>query len=157
MNLTSYILSIAGIALITAITEFIMPFGRMKTLAKTIFNLFLIVAMISPIFQHQLLFDFDYNKSDINVDSAAVDSIKNDREVYIENLCQNALIKEGIKGVKVDIVIDKSTVYLTVKKVAINFDNLVISDKNEHINITSKTIEILAKLLNIDEELILIE
>lgn len=136
----------------------LMPEGRTKKTVKLVFQLFLIVSIISPIFSFSIenleLFN---NETDFKVDDNFVYIINNERVTLLEEECENALFKEGLEQIEVKINVDYNSSNLLIKNVVINLENLRISTDNEHINITDKTLKVICDLLGVGKEVVIFE
>ncbi len=154
MTLQAYIISLISVSLLTAIAQIITPEGKLKSVCKTIFSFIVILTIISPFVGGKLKinFDFENNLSDFTVDETAVNLIYEEREKLIEKSCERILEENGIIGVRADVVFNGK-----VEKVTLNFDDLRITEETEHINIISKTIDILSDFLSIKKEIIEVE
>lgn len=154
MTLKTYIISLVSVSLLTAITQIITPDGKLKNVSKTVFSFIVILTIISPVVSGKLKinFDFENNLSDVTVDETAVNLIYEEREGVIEKNCESILKENGIIGVRVDVVFSGK-----VEKVTLNFADLRITEETEHINIISKTIDILSDFLSIKKEIIEVE
>lgn len=154
MTLKTYIISLVSVSLLTAITQIITPEGKLKNVSKTIFSFIVILTIISPVVSGKLKinFDFENNLSDVTVDEKAVNLIYEEREMLIEKNCESILKENGIIGVRIDVVFSGK-----VEKVTLNFEDLRITEETEHINIISKTIDILSDFLSIKKEIIKVE
>ncbi len=157
MNLFKYLTTAAAISLITAVTQMILPDGKMKKTIKVVFQLILIVCLVTPLFNGVDDFNLEFNKSEIALDYSAINSIFENKIDLLENDCEKALEKEGILGVKITILKGNDENIFTIEKVIVNFDNLRITAENEHIDITRKTVILLCELLSVNEEVIIIE
>lgn len=154
LTLKTYIISLVSVSLLTAITQIITPEGKLKNVCKTIFGFIVVLTVISPVVSGKLKinFDFENSLSDVAVDDRAVNLIYEEREWGIEDSCERILEENGIIGVRVDVVFNGK-----VEKVSLNFDDLRITEETEHINIISKTIDILSDFLSIKKENIEVE
>lgn len=154
MTLQAYIISLISVSLLTAIAQIITPEGKLKSVCKTIFSFIVILTIISPFVGGKLKinFDFENNLSDFTVDETAVNLIYEEREKLIEKSCERILEENGIIGVRADVVFNGK-----VEKVTLNFDDLRITEETEHINIISKTIDILSDFLSVKKEIIEVE
>ncbi len=157
MSLFKYLATVASIALITTVSQMILPDGKMKKTVKVVFQLILIVSLITPLLGNNVDFDLSFEKTEIAVDDMAVNQISEERSKVIAEKCEKALEKEGIAGVKVSIFRNNDDRNFVIKKVIVNFDDLRITAENEHINITRKTVNLLCDLLSLNEEVIVIE
>lgn len=157
LSLFKYLATVGAIALITTVSQMILPVGKMKKTVKVVFQLILIVSLITPILGNSVDFDLGFTSSVIAVDDRAVNQINEERSNIIGETCEKALEKEGILGVKVRIIKSNDEDNFVIKKVIVNFDDLRITTENEHINITRKTVNLLCDLLSVNSEVIVIE
>ena len=156
MSFTSYLLSLTALVVITAVSQMILPDGRLKKTSKTIFCLVLITCMIKPVIVSES-FDFDFSYANLAIDENAVYRIDTLKTEEIKEYLVKILDKEGIPYKNVDIVLYDDLLNAKIKKVIVKLNKSRIKDESEHINITRKTICLLKETLSVDDEVIIVE
>ena len=157
MSVSSWILSIAGIVIVSVLVELVMPEGQMNKYIKSVFSFIIVLVIILPL--PKIL-----NK-EINLSSQiAYEEIKiQDNYIYNINLSKistltkdinNDLIKQGYNNINLSISANLNDEKMEYRAIYVNLRNLVISDENKHkniIEIKEEIKEIIKKHLTIGE------
>ena len=161
-NVSSWILSIAGIICLSVVVELILPEGQMNKYIKGIMSFVVTLIVILPLpkilssqqdysnilgFDETIVVDEDYLYQ-LNLNK--INSLQNDIEKDINS--------QGYKHVSVYISCDIFQSKLSFSSITVDISNLVISENAEHKDISkikkdiTKTIQ---KYVNLEEEAIL--
>ncbi len=134
-SISSYILTIAGVVLISVIVELVMPDGQMNKYIKSVFSFFIVGVIIAPlpnilsnknltsvfeVGEYQLQEDYLYA-----LNCSKIEILQGEEEEF--------LMKQGYKKVK--LVFYAKDLYnseLKIDKVKINLKNLIIEQNVEH-------------------------
>lgn len=157
MSVSSWILSIAGIVIVSVLVELVMPEGQMNKYIKSVFSFIIVLVIILPL--PKIL-----NK-EINLSSQiAYEEIKiQDNYIYNVNLSKistltkdinNDLIKQGYNNINLSISANLNDEKMEYRAIYVNLRNLVISDENKHkniIEIKEEIKEIIKKYLTLGE------
>ena len=137
-SLSSWILSIAGIVMLSTIVELILPAGVMNKYIKGIFAFIIMLVILSPI-PKLLNQDIDISKffesETIKVDEEYIYQINLDKINKLQNDIKNDISSYGYKNVEVYITCDILDNTFMTKFVTIDLTRLVISENAEHTNI----------------------
>lgn len=137
-SLSSWILSIAGIVMLSTIVELILPAGAMNKYIKGIFAFIIMLVILSPI-PKLLNQDIDISKffesETIKVDEEYIYQINLDKINKLQNDIKNEISSYGYKNVEVYITCDILDNTFMTKFVTIDLTRLVISENAEHTNI----------------------
>ena len=133
--MSSYVLSILGVVLLGIIIDVIIPSGNINKYIKSIFSIFIVAVIISPVVKflsNKSDFKLDYNNYEI--DQELVQYIYKKRVENEEKKIEQHFQSEGFEGI--DIVIDFSinNNEIEYNSCNINLENLVISADKQHIN-----------------------
>ncbi len=145
----SYIVSIVITSIIIALTELILPHGKLKSVVRTVFSLTLLVTMISPLSKDEFIQGVPSFKQEVEqniTNPYYVNEYFEDRlEIYYQTLFKNQLLKSDL--VTEDIIVEIDN--MQICKVKIFLSNLVIPENNLHIdnNVIAKYV---ANVLQID-------
>lgn len=154
--LTGWILSIVGIVLLGVLIDLILPNGEIQKYIKSIFSIFIVFLMITPILQVDIKkIDFDkfiYNQTSVEVDENFIENYYLKYKQGIENVCENALKNGGFSGVDVAISLNMSSKEFCVEKVELNLKNLEINTNVQHIDKYEEMKDIILSLIEIDRE-----
>ena len=156
----SYILSVLGIVLVSVLIEIILPSGQTAKYIKSVFSIFVVYVLISPILS-MIKKDYDITKYlqrvNMQINQTLLNNIYKDqidaKNTDIENILENA----GYSGTKVRIVFNIVDDKIILEKVKINLDNLVITSPNANINKYQHIRQVVAQSIEIKEEDILFE
>lgn len=137
-TLSSWILSIAGIVLLSVIIELILPNGAMNKYIKSIFGFIIMLVILTPIpkLLNQNIDISSFFQSDtIKVDKDYLEQINFDKLCSIQKDIEQDISTYGYKNVKVYISSDIFDNSFTIKSVTIDLTKLVITENAEHTNI----------------------
>lgn len=151
--MSSWILSIIGIVFISIIMEIILPNGKTNKFIKSIFSVFLLFIFISPI--KDLIHKFSnttFNEDNIKIDENFLYDINLAKNESNQILIQNRLKNKGIEGVNVVICNNLQNYDYSIEKIYIDITNLVITDKNQHINKYEVITNTILELINIEKD-----
>jgi len=158
-GISSYILSIAGIVLISIIIDFAMPNKSMSKYIKSIMGFFIIAVIISPIpsliSQKNITSFFDVGGYEIQEDY--IYSLNKSKVDIAVSETKTLLNAEGYKQIEIDVSFSQMA---TVKNVCVDLSRLVILDKAEHKNINDikeRISKLLIEKLGIEKEMIVYE
>lgn len=162
-NVSAYILSIAGIVLLSVIVELVLCEGQMKKYIKSIFSFFIIGVIISPlpnlissksissIFQIE---DYDLQNSFLSsVNSQKAEAMASDMITQLSEI--------GYENV--NIVINPANGYFSdfqIKRVNISVKDMTVSEKaknSDRNKIREEIIEYVSDRLDIKKEIIVYE
>ena len=153
-GISAYLLSIAGIVILTTLFDLILSENKISKYIKSIMALVLIFVIVSPL---PKLF-----KSGLNLNSFLEDSIKlntnynnvfNDEQIKVleQNLSQK-LKEEGFDCVKITIWADFDQNNIKINYIFVDLENLVLRQNDQHININEAIKILLMEQTGIDEE-----
>lgn len=155
---SSWVLSIAGIIMLSVLVDVILPDGKVTKFIKSIFSYLIIIVILSPIFS--FLSNKTFSVNDIFQTSAVelqdgfiakvnrqfLDNI----EIAIEKDCEDV----GYKFVEIGIEADIFQSDINIKQISVDLSKMVIDKKVEHTNIKTSIKNIILNHIKIDKELI---
>ena len=153
--MTSYVLSIVGIAFLGVLVDVIMPDGEMNKYVKGVFAIIAMCVIISPLpklFGGEIDLTsslYDSKASSVDVDFLIATQKQMEKELEIS--LKNRLKDEGFYEIEVDILTEMSNYNFQIKKVVIDIKNMVMSEENQHINKYVKIKEIAQNYLKLEE------
>ena len=133
-DISSYILTIAGIVLISVVVELVMPDGQMNKYIKSVFSFFIVGVLIAPLpsilsnknlvsvfetGEYQLQEDYIYS-----LNCSKIEIMEKEEEGYLQ--------EQGYKNV--DLIFTAKNLYdseLQIEKLTIILKNLIIEEKAE--------------------------
>lgn len=154
--LVGWTLSVLGISILGVLIDIILPEGNMQKYIKSIFSIFIIFVIVSPIVNFDInnikFNNIFYNQSSVQLDQSYIQNFNIKYKQSLEKTCENYLEEKGFSGVKVEIEINLENNYLEIKKVELNLKNLVINSNSAHINKYTEMKTHIKNLLNIEDE-----
>ena len=149
--MNTYFLSIITTSIIVALSEMILPNGKLKSVVNTVFSiaiLFTIVSTIVGISEND--FDFSFNNTDSgqkneNVEYVA-DFFDNSIKEYYQKFFADKLKENDLIAERVEVEICN----MKIEKVYVFLSNLVIPNENAHIN-NNVIKNYVSKVLNLAE------
>lgn len=161
-EVSSWVMSIAGIVCLSVLIELLMPDGQMNKYIKGIFSLIIVLVIILPIPKlMQKEFDYEnifYSEENINVDEDYIYQLNLDKLNALKSKIENEILANGYKNVSVYINSSIFESQMQIKSISVDLESLVITQNAEHNDISKirKHIsQIIKKYVNIDEEVIL--
>lgn len=161
-DISTWILSIAGIICISVIVELILPEGQMNKYIKGIFSFIVILVIIMPI-PKLIGSNFDFSnilnyENSVNVDEDYIYQLNLNKLNLLKEDIETEINKHGYENVSVYINCNIFENKMNIKSITVDLNSLVISENAEHKDITKikKDItNIILSFIQIDEEEIL--
>ncbi|MBQ8444199.1 MAG: stage III sporulation protein AF [Clostridia bacterium] len=161
-EISSWILSIAGVVCLSILIELILPDGQMNKYIKGIFSFVIVFVIISPI-PRLLNVDYDFSnvfnyENTFSLDENYLYQLNLDKLNLLQEEIQQDISNYGYQNVEVYIngsIFDNG---MEIKSVYVDLSSLVITKNAEHKDISKiKThlTEIIQEHIQIDEEMIL--
>ncbi len=156
--MNGYILSILGIVIAGIIIDVIIPSGQINKYIKSIFSIFVVAVILSPIitfFHNNHGFNLKYE--DYKVEEQLHNYINKQKVSSLEKSIKNKLDKEGFSNIDIKInysIVDND---LSLNSCNVNLKKLVISKDKQHINKYEFIIEVVLTYTNLTEEVILFD
>lgn len=158
-TISVWVLSIAGIIVLSVLIDLILPNGSTANFIKNIFAYVVILVIITPIFSF-------FSNKEVNIESffqdneitLQTDFISSVNQSSLDNLAEKIekkLESQNIFGVKIGIVGDIFEKTLTISQVSVDLTDLVIKENSSHINIKTSISETILTYLKIDKECII--
>ncbi|MBR4420642.1 MAG: hypothetical protein IKT32_07135 [Clostridia bacterium] len=153
--MNTWLLTIFAVILISYLAQMIMPTGKTRNFLIFIISVIGVCAIISPLKNFDLEnvdFDFEIEYSQNQKDYELL--VYEYRKEYYLSLAKTELNKYGIDILTAEFIFDENTLGKPLKKIKINFHDLVIIGENQHINISSITKQTLSSLFLISEDFV---
>lgn len=138
-EVSTWILSVAGVVCLSVLIEFIMPDGQMNKYIKSIFSFVIILVIILPLpklfkKQNSSISVFDYEE--INLQNDYLYELNLSKLSSITKVIESDIKELGYNDVSLSISADIFDEKIDYRGIYVNLNNLVISDNFEHKNIT---------------------
>lgn len=161
-DISSWIMSIAGVICLSVLIELLMPDGQMNRYIKNIFSFVIVLVIILPLpkligenYDYENIFGVQEN---VSVDEDYLYQLNLDTLNLLQTNIESEILKNGYKNVRVYLngsIFDSD---MKIKSVSVDLSSLVITQNAEHNDITKirKHIsQIIKNHIKIDEEEIL--
>ena len=150
--MTKWILSIVGMSFLGVVVETILPNGKLNKFIKSMFSLFLLFVIISPlpkIFNKDISLsnNYDYKMDEVLLTNINQRKLNNYEKAIIDNL-----VKKGVSGVSIQFDADTTKSNLNIQKIYVDVCNIVLKNNAKHINITDTIVEVITSIINISKE-----
>lgn len=155
--MTAWILSIAGVTILSVVVDLILPSGQTAKYIKNIFAFVMILVIISPL---PALIKGNFNVNDIFESEEIVlqedyiYQVNRDKLTALEEEITSSLEEKGIKNVVVTINADIFQIEMKILEVNVDLSDLVIDENSGHIDIEKAITEVVDRLVG--EEVIII-
>lgn len=155
--MTAWILSIAGVTILSVVVDLILPSGQTAKYIKNIFAFVMILVIISPL---PALIKGNFNVNDIFESEEIVlqedyiYQVNRDKLTALEEEITSSLEEKGIKNVVVTINADIFQIEMKILEVNVDLSDLVIDENSGHIDIEKAITEVVNRLIG--EEVIII-
>lgn len=137
-DISTWIMSIAGIICLSVIVELMLPDGQMNRYIKGIFSFVIILVIIMPIpnligkeINFSNIFDYD----NVAVDEDYIYQLNLDKINIVRDEIENDIQLHGYENVKIYIDCDIFDNAMKFESTTVDITNLVISENAEHKNI----------------------
>ena len=153
--MNTWLLTIFAVILISYLAQMIMPNGKTRNFLIFLISVIGVCAIISPLKNFDLEnvdFDFEIEYSQTQKDYELL--VYEYRKEYYLSLAKTELNEYGIDIITAEFIFDENTLGKPLKKIKINFRDLVIIGENQHINISSITKQTLSSLFLISEDFV---
>ena len=147
MTISSWILSIAGVSLLSVLIDLFLPEGSINGYIKTVFNFAIILVIVTPV-PSLLHKEFDtslmFSNQEIVINNEYIYQLNRDKLTMLEQGIETKLEKEGLLNIDISISADIFTTQMLIESIYVDLSNLVISNNDKHINIENEIIEVIS-------------
>lgn len=155
MNLSGWLLSIAGISVLSVLIDVILPSGQTNKYIRGIFAFCMVFVIISPI-SSLVGKDFSleniFTPSTIEIEEEFIFQVNRTKLSYFEKQITHDLQNHHLKGIKVVVNGDIFEIQMQIKNVYVDLSDLVINSENENIDIRKTVKEIVLKYVVVEED-----
>ena len=155
MSISGWILSIAGISILSVLIDLFLPNGETNSHIKTVFNYVIIFVIIAPL-PALIKSDFDtsslFTETEIVLQEDYIYQLNRDKLTMLETGIENTLDSRGLENVDVSISADIFTTVMQIETIYVDFSNLVIRTEAEHIDIENEAVDVITSFIEIKKE-----
>ncbi len=148
----AWLLSILGVVFLAVLLDMIYPNGKTNAFCKSIFGVFAVIMLISPIFKIKI----DYDNSTNYVDTVLTNNLAKSKNEYLKIRIENALKSKNINGCSVEIKGNYSNNEYEVENIYVDTTDLVLTENITHTNKYEVIIQEILNIIKIDIERIVI-
>ena len=155
-DLSSWVLSIAGICILSVLIDLFLPSGQISSHIKTVFNFIIIFVIIAPIPKfiknYQVYYSSFINTSEIELQEDYIYQLNRDKLTALENEIKNGIKSRGILNVDIAISADIFVKAMEINGIFVDLTNAVIEKNEQHIDIKKEVEEVILTKVNIEKE-----
>ncbi|MFA6859843.1 MAG: stage III sporulation protein AF [Clostridia bacterium] len=158
---SSWILSIAGIAVMGVVLDLVLPEGQMQKYVKVVYSFIVVFVIISPLpklfngsFDFEAFFGSDYTNS---IQTEFIGIVNEQKKEAIEKNIVSSLEMQGISGVIVDVQSNIFETDFKISYVVIDVGQVVINSEQEHIDMLALVKKTIINITGVKEDMIIID
>ncbi len=144
-QLSVYILSVAGVTILTVLVELILPEGKLHKFTKSILALIMVFVIAGPL--PKLVkngFNLDFESAN-EVSQDVLNTVKNQQILTLQKNLEKGLEEKGFKNINLTIDADFNSGALKISTIFVDLSNLVLTDETQHIFKTEAVEDFLLK------------
>ncbi len=153
--ISSWVVSIAGICLLSVLMDLIMPDGKMGSCIKSVFSYAIALVVILPLpnlFKGEFLIDDIFSETDFEIQDTYIYNVNQAKLDKWTECINEDLTEQGIHGVVVSISANIFEINMVVDAVYVDLCNVIISGENTNINIKTEVVSVVLRYLDISKE-----
>ena len=150
--MTEWLLSIVGVVFLGVLFDLIYPAGKTNSLCKSIFGIFAMFIMISPI----LNLDIDKFVSNVSNNDILIENITETKNDTYRKVILSHLEEFDINGVSVEIDSKLNNNNYVIENIFVDSTNLVLTEKVTNINKYEVIADEIAKVVDVERERIIV-
>lgn len=151
--MTGYVISILGVVIAGVVIDIVIPSGNINKYIKSIFSIFVVAVLISPIFKVVNNFkgvNLDTHK--IEVDENLLNFIYKSQVSNKETNIETDLKERGFEGIDVDIQFSIESNKLKINSCVVILKNMSTIPDNQHIDMYEEIYEVVNDYTGLDIE-----
>ena len=149
---SSWVLSLVGVVIITAIVEIILPESNIGKYVKGILALFTIFIMISPVTSVNIGDLFNSEEYETLIDDDFLTGVNVERVNFYKTQIIEKLNKNGIDKVVINIDWETNNGVLKINNVFVNLCDMVINNNDKNIDIYNNIKKIIISVVDVKVE-----
>lgn len=157
-GVSAWILSIAGVCILSVVVDLILPSGKTNSHIKNVMTYVIVLVVLAPLpqlMQSDFSLEDVFGRTEFGLQYEYIYSLNQSKLDAMTNNINDGLEDAGILGVVVSVsanIFDKD---MRVDAVYVDLYNIVITNPSENINIKSEIREIVLSVVDIKEDLII--
>lgn len=154
MSISSWVLSIAGICVVSVLIDLFLPQGQMSGHIKTVFNFIIIFVIMVPI-PNLVNLEIDsstwFSSQQIQLQEDYIYQLNRDKLTLLEKSIEDSLYDNGMINIDISLSADIFTYQMQIETVYVDLSNLVIEKNDKHIDIENEVVKVITSFININE------
>ncbi len=154
-GISAWLLSIAGVSVLSVVVDILLPKGQTEKYIKGIFAFVMILVIIAPLpklLKAEINFNEIFQKEEIKLQEDFIYQQNQNKLTLLKKEIESDLKENNLDGVEVSIYGDIFSDEMQIEKIFVDLTNLVINDKNQHIDIEKTVIETIQKYVLLEKE-----
>lgn len=155
MSISGWVLSIAGVCMLSVLIDLFLPEGKTNTHIKTIVNFVIIFVIIAPL-PGLIKSDFDtsalFTDNSISIQEDYIFQLNRDKLTMLEEMMEKKLSDDGYQNIDISISADIFTQNMQIETIFVDLSNLVIQGNGQHIDIKNEVIDVITSFIKIEKE-----
>lgn len=154
-GMSAWLLSIAGVSILSVVVDIILPKGQTEKYIKGIFAFAMILVIIAPLpkmLKAEIDLDKLFQKEEIVIQENFIEQSNQNKLSLLKKQIESGLKEKNIEGVVVSVYGDIFKNNMQIEKIFIDLSDLVIKEKNQHIDIEKTVIETIQNYIIIEKE-----
>ena len=156
-SLSAWVLSIIGIVFLSVLLDLFIPDGEMNGHIKTTMNFIVILVIILPfpkLLNQEINIDEYVSNNEIEIQYDFLYQLNNNKISQIEELLEDSIKRKGLEQVEVIVSANIFDEKMQIELVYVDLKNIVILDKDKHIDIKKEVTACILDNIDIKKELI---
>ena len=149
---SSWVLSLVGVVIITAIVEIILPESNIGKYVKGILALFTIFIMVSPVTSVNIADLFNDEEYEALIDDDFLTGVNVERVNFYKTQIIEKLNKNGIDKVVINIDWETNNDVLKINNIFVNLCDMVINNNDKNIDIYNNIKNIIISVVDVKVE-----
>lgn len=154
-GISAWLLSIAGVSVLSVVVDIVLPKGQTEKYIKSIFAFVMILVIIAPLpklLKSEINLDEIFQREEIKIQEDFIYQSNQDKLSLLKKQIESDLKEQNLQGIEVSVYGDIFSDDMQIEKIFVDLSNLVINDKNQHIDIEKTVIETIQKYILVEKE-----
>lgn len=163
MELKAWIMSVVGAAVLTLLSDIVLPDGETNGYVKSAISIFIVFLIAFPIpsfIRGEAVTSFSDAMASANgnyCDEGILSSLNEMRRLSIEEEIYRAFKEEGIEGCEISVACVTEDGFMKIDRVLVSLEKLVIPAEMTNIMVTERIAEIIISITGVKKEAICFE
>ena len=154
-SVSIWLLSIAGISVLSVVVDVLIPKGQMEKYVKGVFAFVMVLVIIAPIpkiLSSEINMGEIFKSEEIVLQQNFLEQTNQNKLTLCKQAVEAEIESRGIDGVKVTAYGNIFDIDMKIEKIFVDLSELVINEKTEHIDIKKTVTDIVLNMTNLKKE-----